>query len=245
MAETTRRRSHLRHLDRGMVLMVMLFISAICHPLLGRVLSDFNPRFALIAPTVFISLLACLVCPHQAMPGAVVFVMLFFESQLTELRGDPFGPSIVENILRGNLYLLSVPISAICFGHAVVLARKERPLWQWRAKSNLRILLRRPSTFLRIYRWPLRLLVAGATADTITTMAFMYHSGTESEMHPAMRMMAEELGIDWGVPLATVVRLVFVVFIAAFWRRWCGLILMLCGAFYCLAALSNHFTWLR
>ena len=76
-------------------------------------------------------------------------------------------------------------------------------------------------------------------------MAFMYHSGLECELHPAMRMMAEELGIDWGVPLATVVRLVFVVFVAAFWRRWCGLILTLCGTFYCLAALSNHFVWLR
>jgi hypothetical protein len=110
--------------------------------------------------------------------------------------------------------------------------------------TNLRLIFRRPGTFVRFYRWPLGLLVVGSVLDTATTMSVMYRFGVDCEMHPAMWLMARLFGVTFGVPLGTVARLAFVLGIASLRRAWCGWILLLCGALYCLAAASNHFGWL-
>ena len=122
--------------------------------------------------------------------------------------------------------------------------RRRLPLWPRAGKSNLRLVVRRPGRFVRAYRWPLLVLAVGAVLDTITTMQFMVRHGAADELHPAMRIMAEMLGVAFGVPLATVVRLGFVIFVAAVWRRWCGWVLLVCGLLYALAAASNYFDWL-
>ena len=89
------------------------------------------------------------------------------------------------------------------------------------------------------------MLGIAAGLDAATTIAFMPVYGTAAEAHPAMRIMAETLGICPGVILGTVVRLGFVLAVAAVWRKWCSWILWICAVLYLLAAGSNHFGWLN
>ena len=222
----------------------LLAMAAVGHAMFGRVLGEFHPLLGQILPTVVFVLGVCLVLPHHAMPGLCLAAMYATEAAMLALRSRPFGESIVRSIGEGRLFLLAVPLAAAAVGHLLVAVRKRRRLRGAMGKTNLRILLRRPMALVRAYRWSLLVLLVGATLDTVTTMNFMYRDGTAGELHPAMRMMAEELGVAMGVPFATLVRLAFVVFVAAFWRRWCRAVLIISGVLYALAAASNHFHWL-
>jgi hypothetical protein len=108
-------------------------------------------------------------------------------------------------------------------------------------RTELPILLRDPTTFLRQYRWALAILVIGATADVVTTMINLQRYGASVEVHTAQRIVCEILGVALGVPIAKVMQLAFVILIAAWWRPWCSIILCACGVLYSCAALSNHF----
>jgi len=98
--------------------------------------------------------------------------------------------------------------------------------------------------FARKYRWSLAAVTVAATLDMITTIRFMEAFGIESEIHPPVRMMAEVLGIGWGVALSMLGRLAFVILAAAIWRRTCRAVMLICTVLYILAALSNHYRWL-
>lgn len=120
-----------------------------------------------------------------------------------------------------------------------------RPLPRRRFKTNLRILLYRPRTFLRVYRWPLAVLAVGAVLDAVTTYRVVSVYGPESELHPAARLVFDILGTSpYVVAFVKVVQCGFACFVTAFWRRWCGWLLVLAGALYALASLNNHFLWL-
>lgn len=111
-------------------------------------------------------------------------------------------------------------------------------------KTNLRILARHPALFVRAY-WPaLLILLAGASADGVTTFVALREYGPQTEVHPVQRWVSEILGVTAGVPLAKLAQVAFVVLVAAWWRTWCGWIMILCGLLYALAAVSNHFMWL-
>jgi hypothetical protein len=107
--------------------------------------------------------------------------------------------------------------------------------------SALPLLAREPRAFIRSYRWPLVVLVLGAGADVFTTLWNVRAYGAEIELHLAQRFVQQLIGIEAGVPLAKLMQLAFVVFVAAWWRPWCRWILLTCGAFYALAAVSNYF----
>lgn len=222
----------------------LLAVASIGQPMTARILSEMDWTASVVLPTVIFVVALCLLVPRQFMPELAVAVTYLVEIIFLRIRERPFGGSIVRALLIGEFWLLAVPAGAIVLGHMTAWVLRRRPLWQWGGKSNLRLLLRRPGVLVRAYRWPLVVTLVGTTLDTITTMRAMYAGGVSVEMHPAMRAIAEELGVTWGVPLASAVRLGFVFFVAAFWRRWCGWLLVIAGVGYALAAASNHFGWL-
>ncbi|MCK4624013.1 MAG: hypothetical protein KAV00_01790 [Phycisphaerae bacterium] len=110
-----------------------------------------------------------------------------------------------------------------------------------RFKSNFRLLTRRPLVFARIYRWELLFLLVGATLDAATTVVFMRKYGVEAEVHLVIRLMAHIMGPVTGPVLGKIGQVVFVVFVGSLWRIWCRWLILLCGALYLLASVSNHF----
>lgn len=113
--------------------------------------------------------------------------------------------------------------------------------WPFKAKSNLRILLRQPATFARAYRVPLLVLAIGAVLDAATTVVQAVRYGPRIESHPAQRFVIEIAGPITGPVLAKIIQLVFVLLVASLWCKWCGWILLICGLLYTAAAVSNHF----
>jgi CHASE2 domain-containing sensor protein len=107
--------------------------------------------------------------------------------------------------------------------------------------TELSRLVRRPIEFARAYRWPLALLLIGATADVITTCRNLVLYGPEVEAHVVQRWVSELVGVHAGVPLAKLIQLAFVLFVAAWWRPWTVWLLTACGLLYSAAAVSNHF----
>ncbi len=230
---------------RGDYLALLLtLLSALAYPIAVRMLFDFSPALAVYLPTIVFVVGVCLICPRPIIPGAVL--LLVFAVQLSRILvvTDSLKPGLLHNILAGNYYLMGVPIAAIALGYAAILARRRMSLWPWTIKTNLRILAYRPILFIRAYRWPLLILLVGALFDTITTMNSMYSHGTKGELHPAIRAIVQQYGVTLGMPIGTIVRLGFVLFIAAIWRRWCSWVIFVCGFLYFLAALSNHYHWL-
>lgn len=111
-------------------------------------------------------------------------------------------------------------------------------------QSNLGLLIRRPGAFFWRYRWLVLLLLLATTADTLTTIRNMRLFGTGIEVHPAMFLMCEIFGIDWGVPLGSLARLMFVFGIASLIAKLTPYVLLTCSLLYSLAAMSNYFHWL-
>ncbi len=112
------------------------------------------------------------------------------------------------------------------------------------ARTEVPTLTRRPAAFARRYRFPLLILVAGATVDAVTTFRNVAVLGAGIEVHPVQRLVFEVLGPAAGVPVAKVLQVCFVLLVAAWWEPWCGWVLALWGVLYTLAAANNHFLWL-
>ena len=111
-------------------------------------------------------------------------------------------------------------------------------------KTNLRLLVHHPFVFVKYYRLPLTVLMIGALLDTITTYISVSKYGTECEVHLVQRIVFEIFGLIVGVPLAKILQLLFVIFVASWWRPWCSWIIFVCGLLYTMAAVSNHFNLL-
>jgi hypothetical protein len=107
--------------------------------------------------------------------------------------------------------------------------------------SELPRLARHPGAFLRVYWLPLLILLIGATADVVTTYHNLRLYGPAVEAHIVQRWVSEIVGIRAGVPIAKLIQLAFVIFVAAWWRPWTRWLLILCGLLYTTAAISNHF----
>ena len=112
------------------------------------------------------------------------------------------------------------------------------------ARTELPLLARTPLSFASRYWLPLAVLFVGALADTITTYQNSVAYGAHIEVHPVQRWVFETFGNGLGVPLAKVLQVGFVIFVAAWWKPWCPWILIACGGLYGLAAASNHFLWI-
>lgn len=108
-------------------------------------------------------------------------------------------------------------------------------------RSELPTLAGKPGEFVRRYRWPLVILLVGATADAVTTLINLQRFGLEIEVHLVQRWVSHLVGITAGVPIAKFLQLVFVILVSAWWRPWCAILLTLCGVLYAAAAISNHF----
>ena len=108
-------------------------------------------------------------------------------------------------------------------------------------RSELPRLLRHPGSFVRAYWAPLVILLAGATADLVTTYHNLRLYGPAVEAHPVQRLVSEILGVRVGVPLAKLAQVAFVLLVAAWWRPWTTWLLVLCGLLYFAAAVNNHY----
>lgn len=109
------------------------------------------------------------------------------------------------------------------------------------AKTELRTLASQPATFARRYWVALAILLIGATADAITTYNNTVLFGAGIEVHPVQRWVFSTFGSEFGVPMAKLAQVGFVVLVAAWWTPWCGWIIAGCGLLYSFAAISNHF----
>ncbi len=224
--------------------LLLILLAALAHPLAVRLLYGYSPPLAIYLPTILFVAGICLFCPHPVVPVCVL--MLIFAAQLPAIlmQDDPSYPNLFERIMRGKYHLIGIPVAAMSLGFAAILLRRRVILWPWKMKTNLRVLAYKPLVFLRVYRRPMAILLLGALLDTITTMNSMYRYGTANELHPGIRVIVEQYGITFGMPVGTTVRLLAVLFVAAIWRWWCWWMLTICGILYTLAAMSNHFLWL-
>jgi len=117
---------------------------------------------------------------------------------------------------------------------------------RWRFRSNLRILVRRPLVFMRVYKWPLAILLIGSLLDAVTTYRNLRLSGPEAEVHPAWRIFTQIFGVTpVTVAIGKALQAGCAVFVGSLWRRWCGVLLTLAGILYTLGAISNYFHILR
>lgn len=226
------------------LVLLLILLAALAHPLAVRLLYNYSSVLAIYLPTIFFVFAICLICPHPVVPVCVLMGLFAVQLPPIIMGGNSDFPNLFDKIMMGKFHLIGVPVAAMFLGFAAISARRRMTLCHWSMKSNLRILAYKPWLFIRVYRWPLIILLIGALLDTITTMNSMSLYGTDDELHPGIRVMVEQYGITFGMPIGTIVRLGFVLFVAAIWRRWCWWVLTICGILYILAAMSNHFLWL-
>jgi hypothetical protein len=225
------------------VALLLVLLAALCQPLAVRLLAEMHLELAVYLPTILLVGWVCLLRPDPALP-LLTLVAIY----LVQLPGIFFqydtSTSELRHLLDGQWHLLGIPVAAVLLGYAAVLARKHMPLWRWPMPSEVHTLARQPVTFLRRYRWAVAILLIGALADMLTTIVNLARFGTVAEVHPAMRIMAELYGVQAGIIVGTVVRVLVVLFVASLWTRWCRAMLVVCGLLYGLAAMNNHFLWL-
>lgn len=211
-------------------------------PLAGALMWELFPQnlpLCMAVPPVVLTVIVCLACPRWPLPPLVVAGMAGV-SQLWRLHPNPPASFAPFQALQGaRPEVLLIALAAVACGYASVALRKQSSLRPRTWRTNLHLLFRRPGVFVRAYRWPLAALMLGAAMDAATTIAFMLAYGIEMEVHAAMRIMAEVCGIIPGVLIGTGIRLGFVLFAAATWRRWCAWMLWLCAALYAAAAVWN------
>lgn len=108
-------------------------------------------------------------------------------------------------------------------------------------RTELPTLFHRPNVFRVRYRWPLVVLVIGASIDFFTTLYNIRAYGSETETHLVQRWFMEWFGLDWGFVLGKAIQVAFALLVAAWWQPWCAILLTLCGVLYTLAGISNYF----
>jgi hypothetical protein len=109
---------------------------------------------------------------------------------------------------------------------------------------NLRVLLRHPRWFARIYAIPLLILSIGMALDGASTLDIVLKYGSEVELHPAMHYAIEVAGPALGVVLGSLAKMAFVLLVSSLKRSWMRWLPVLCGFLYIMAAVSNFFRWL-
>ena len=240
------RRELLRLRRRRVLATMLVLLGGLLLPLGACMLADYSQAAALIVPSLVLTAAIALICPQWIVPPAAVAGMYAVELIAWGFQRQRADPNVLERLLDGQLHLLWIPLAAVGAGWLLVCGRRR---WWPRVlrpgfRTNLRILGRRPGVFVRKY-WPvLTAVVVAAVLDMLTTMEFMLETGPKSELHPGVRSMAEMFGVVLGLILGTLGRLVFVVVVAAIWRRACTVIMLVCAVLYVLAAMSNHFRWL-
>jgi len=223
----------------------LLILAGLAQPLLARLLGKYNDTLAITVPTILIVVFVCLLRPRTWLPPLALLAIILVDLALLLSWGRSWGPSVLERLMDGKWRLLGIPVVALALGYAAVLGRRRLPLWRWPVKSNIRLLSRRPGLFVRIYKWPLVVLIIGSVLDAVTTSRMLGRYGPEAEIHPAGQVFVEVFGASLPAALvAKFIQMAFAIFVAALWRKWCGWILFICGVLYTLAAASNHFGWL-
>jgi hypothetical protein len=225
----------------------IILIGGMLMPLAARLIAEVSVPLAMVAPPAGLVGAAVLVYPRWRTPPVATAALYAVElAMLPALAGSPRA-SLLEQLAHGHWQWLWVPPAVLAAGYLLLPTRLrwQPTLFRRPFRTNLRILARRPKVFVRMYWLPLTVLFAGAVMDMVTTIRFMSETGPQDELHPFIRLMAEVYGVMPGVVAGTVGRLVFVVVIAAIWRRACAALMYLTGTLYILAALSNKFGWLE
>ena len=240
------RRELLRQKRERVLATLLVLLAGLMLPVGAHVLADLSETAALILPSIVLTAAIAVICPQWIIPPVAILGMYAVELISWAFQPQRAEPNILERLLDGHLGLLWVPLVAVGMGWLLVAGRQQ--LWPRVLRpgfpTNLRILGRRPGLFARKY-WPaITAVVIAAVLDMLSTINFMLVSGPQSELHPGMRAMAEMFGIVLGVVLGTLGRLIFVMVVAAVWRKACTAVMLVCAVLYFLAAMSNHFRWL-
>ena len=82
---------------------------------------------------------------------------------------------------------------------------------------------------------------AAALADALTTLHDVELYGAGIEAHPVQRIVFNVFGPMWGVPMAKIIQIAFVLLVALWWRPWTRWVLGVCTILYALAAVNNYF----
>ena len=240
-AQIGRRELLLRRRQRVLATLLVL-LAGLMLPLGAHMLARYNEPAALILPSVVLTAAIALICPQWIIPPLAIVGMYAVELIAWGFQRQRAEPNVLERLLDGHLHLLWVPLAAVVMGWLLVGGRRQ--LWprvlRPGFRTNLHILCRRPGVFARKY-WPaITAVVVAAALDMLSTINFMSESGPQSELHLAMRSMAEMFGVVRGVVLGTLGRLVFVFVVAAIWRKACTAVMLVCAVIYFAAALCNH-----
>lgn len=240
-------RRELLRLQRQRVLATLLVLLAgLMLPLGAHMLADYSQAAALILPSLVLTAAIAVICPQWIIPPIAVAGMYAVGLITRDFQRQRVEPNVLERLLDGHLHLLWIPLAAVVMGWLLVYGRRR---WWPRVlrpgfRTNLPILGRRPGVFARKYWLAITAVVVAAVLDMLSTIGFMFEYGSQSELHLPMRAMAEIFGIVRGLVLGTLGRLLFVMIVAAIWRRACAAIMLVCAVIYLLAAMCNHFRWL-
>ena len=131
-----------RPLPGAKAVATLLALAAICHPLAARVLGEMDARASFVLPTVICVVALCMLVPRQFMPELTVAVTYLAEWAFVCVHDRPFGQSPLRRMLAGDASALAVPVGAAVLGHMIAWVLRNRPLWRWGGKTNLRLLLR-------------------------------------------------------------------------------------------------------
>ncbi len=224
---------------------VLVVLAGLGQPLFARMVAEYYPPAATALPPIVLVAAICLICPFRPMPLLAVGGVCAVEGVWILLGPAAVRPLLIERLFGGQLGVLWIPAAAAAAGWGMVQLRRRCRAFPPGFRTNLRVLTRRPLLFARKYRLPLAVLVLGSALDAATTIDFMLHYGPGEELHPAARVVADVFGVPVGVILGAVVRLAFVLVVAAVWRKWCAWMMVICGILYALAAASNHLGWMR
>ena len=106
-------------------------------------------------------------------------------------------------------------------------------------QPTIRRLLRNYEGYWHRYRLLITITCLTAIADFISTVHFMHHDGVHHELHPGIRLAAQELGPVVGVMLGKLAQLAALVLVTLYLRHIARLIFIAASLMYGWAAWYN------
>jgi len=97
--------------------------------------------------------------------------------------------------------------------------------------------------FWRANVWILVVFITALLADGISTIVFMLHEGTDTELHPVVNFVSRIAGPVLGPLIAVVCKAIAGFIVAIYWRRIAVFILLIVSIISFWAAWYNTWGW--